>query len=146
MASFATSDDVEERWRTLSDDELTIADNLLAYASAVVRQAVTDADDRIADATLDVVLVKNIVVSMVLRVMQNPDGVLEEEEAIDDYRTRRRRDSAVSTGEMYISDSELKLLQRRRSGSFSITPYRAETTFEDYAAVAAVRAQREDWP
>ena len=142
MASFASTSDVEGLWRTLTEDEKVIAGNQLTFASAIIRQAVPDIDDRIAAGTLDADLVKNVAVSMVLRVMRNPDGKLEE--SIDDYSYRR--DSAQSTGAMYLSDSELKLLKARRSRSFSVAPYRPTVTVEDHEAVALVRAERDAWP
>jgi hypothetical protein len=62
-----------------------------------------------------------IVATMVVRVLRNPDGKLQE--TLDDYSYRR--DSAVSAGLLYVSDDELAQLRpdtfRRHRGAFSIT-------------------------
>jgi hypothetical protein len=58
---------------------------------------------------------------MVLRVLSNPDGKLEEEG--DDYRYRL--DAARSTGALYVSDAELALLgagDDQSDGAFTIKP------------------------
>lgn len=68
-------------------------------------------------------------VAMVLRVLSNPDGVLEE--TIDDYT--RRLDASVSTGGLYLSSDELAMLvsvvetlagNRTPRGAFTIRPQR----------------------
>jgi hypothetical protein len=65
-------------------------------------------------------------VDMVLRVLSNPDGVLEE--TIDDYT--RRLDASVSAGALYVSDTEIADLRsaltggRSSRGAFTIRPFR----------------------
>jgi hypothetical protein len=51
-------------------------------------------------------VVIRVLCDMVLRVLGNPDGKLEEQG--DDYRYRL--DAAVSSGALYVSDAELELL------------------------------------
>jgi hypothetical protein len=67
-------------------------------------------------------LVIQIQCSMVLRVLANPDGVLEE--TIDDYT--RRLDAASSSGALYLTPQELTLLSTgsgSAGGAFTIRPY-----------------------
>jgi hypothetical protein len=67
-------------------------------------------------------LVIQVQCSMVLRVLSNPDGVLEE--TIDDYT--RRLDAAISTGALYLTDLERSLLSATvgsSEGAFTIRPY-----------------------
>jgi hypothetical protein len=91
--------DVEKAWgATRLDDAYS---QLVAYRPSV--------DIRLeSPAVLDafVRLVVQVQCAMVLRVLNNPDGVLEE--SGDDYT--RRLDAAVSTGELRPTESELSLL------------------------------------
>lgn len=50
--------------------------------------------------------VKRLIVAIVKRVVDNPEGILEEEG--DDYRYRK--DSVVSTGRLYVSKEEIDTL------------------------------------
>lgn len=111
MAPFATSEDVAAQWRPLTDDQVLIVDELLDYASAILRQRVGLIDDRLADGTLDPVLVRGVAVAMVLRVMRNPDGI------------RQRTAGAVSVtfddaraAGIDPTPSELSMLAPRRAG------------------------------
>lgn len=66
-------------------------------------------------------LVIQVVCAMVLRVLNNPDGKLEEQG--DDYRYRL--DAAVSTGALYASAAELALLSAGDAvadGAWTIRP------------------------
>ncbi|GAA4762592.1 hypothetical protein [Microbacterium gilvum] len=63
------------------------------------------------------------VVEAVRRYFLNDEGWLEERDSIDDWDRTRRRDAAVSSGRLYISDDEADALvprKRRRRGAFSI--------------------------
>lgn len=102
MPALAIADDIAGMWRPLSAAEYVVATNWIVRASAMVRFNVPGLDARIvADPNLGV-LAKGVVVDMVLRVLKNPDGKLEE--SIDDYRYRR--DSATSSGALYLSAAE----------------------------------------
>lgn len=138
MSNLAEISDVEGAWRPLSDAETLVVTNRLVFASAIVRQRVPDIDDRIASGDIDPVLVAGVVAEAIKRVMINPDG--KRAETIDDYSYTR--DSALSAGSLYLTDDEIALLRGNRSRAFSITPHRAETTYEDQARVAQ---HREDW-
>lgn len=123
MASpLADPQDIEGIWRGLSDAETVIATGQIRYASAMVRQQVPSVDARVEAGTLDSDLVRGVVASMVQRVLMNPgrNRVV----AIDD--TRLEKDASISTGELYLSATELASLQpssvvgSSSAGAFSI--------------------------
>ena len=78
---------------------------------------IPSADDRVF--TRQVV---KVLTGAVLRVVKNPDGKFEEEG--DDYRYRR--DSAISTGELYFTDDEIASLLdglEQAANAFTIRPW-----------------------
>ena len=111
--------------RTLSGQEVTVGGVLLADAFNILVQRVPSVATRLDAVTVDAVfraLVVQIECAMVLRVLNNPDGKLEEHG--DDYGYRR--DAALSTGALYLSDAEADLLgigDSVSSGAFTIRPY-----------------------
>lgn len=107
MPSPAVLQDLTNRsLRPLSDQEQSVGETLLGDAWSVILSQRPHVADRImTDAEFRSVVVQ-VQVAMVLRVLRNPDGKLEEQ--IDDYRYRR--DSATSTGALYLTDAELALL------------------------------------
>lgn len=123
MPGPATTSDLQARsFRTLTSQELTVGGTLLEDAYSIVLARVPSVGDRVSDTAFRALVVQ-VQCSMVLRVLRNPDGKLEE--SIDDYRYRL--DQAVSTGALYISDDEAKLLgvgDGASDGAFTITPGR----------------------
>lgn len=113
----ATSADLQARsFRTLTADELAVGQVLLGDAWALVLSARPSVADRLDAALGDTVfegLVRQILCAMVLRVLSNPGGKLEERQ--DDYQYRL--DSAVSSGALYLSDDELARLAEGDDGS-----------------------------
>ena len=103
MANPATVADIEARWRTLSTPESTNAQAFLedAWALLLTRRPNLEADITAGTVRSDNAL--RVVVAMVLRVLKNPDGKLEE--SIDDYRYRR--DALVSSGALHVTSDEL---------------------------------------
>lgn len=117
MNPFAEVTDLEAIWRPLTTAEKIVAEGLIAQASTQLRARIPNIDAIIAADTtgMKAELAKNAVVNAVKRVMQNPDGWLSESEAYDDYKVDKRRDSALSTGGLYIFDGDLVgLLPRSR--------------------------------
>ena len=102
-----TVSDLEARWRPLSDQETTNAQALLDDAWA---QLITVADNVPADldsGAMDSGLVRSVIRAAVLRVLRNPDG--NRTESFQDYS--EGRDPAVSTGQLYFTDTELALMR-----------------------------------
>lgn len=109
-ANPATSSDLQARsFRPLSAEALSVGETLLGDAWAIVLSAKPTVADRLDRLPVDAVfksLVVQTLCAMVLRVVQNPEGKLEESQ--DDYRYRL--DAAVSSGALYLSDAELARL------------------------------------
>lgn len=105
--------DIEDRWRPLSAAERQVASSLLVDAWAVLVSHDPTIATRITAATLDPALLRTVLVAMVLRVMRNPEG--KRQESIDDYSWTL--DSAVSTGALYVSADELRLLAAPYTGT-----------------------------
>lgn len=106
MASPAVLQDLIDRsFRPLSDQEQAVGEVLLGDAWGVILAARPSVESRVSDAVFKSLVVQ-IQCAMVLRVLRNPDGKLEEQ--IDDYRWRR--DAATSTGLLHLTDAELALL------------------------------------
>lgn len=107
MTNPATTAAVVARWRPLSTQETTNAQTFLDDAWLMLRRHFTRLGVDIetlmaADADLQADIVR-VIVTAVLRVMKNPDGL--SQESIDDYTYRR--DEAVSAGLLYFADGEL---------------------------------------
>ena len=113
----ATGADLQARsFRTLEAGELSVGSTLLGDAWAIVLSAKPSVADRLDKTPVDTVfksLVVQTLCAMVLRVLSNPDGKLEESQ--DDYRYRL--DSAVSSGALYLSDAELARLGEGDDGA-----------------------------
>lgn len=128
MVRFADVSDVETIWGS----PITGADR--ARVQARIEQATAEIQERdplVGGLTIDermaarpsfALVVRGVVVDMVHRVLMNPEGRLEV--GVDDARVRF--DASVSTGQMYLSDTEFrKLFGGRNSTSakaFTITP------------------------
>lgn len=106
MASPATITDLKERsFRPLTEPEQQVGEVLLEDAWNLIVTNRPHAADRSSEPTY-LALVKQIQCAMVLRVIKNPDGF--QSEQLDDWMGRR--DAALSTGELYLSNGELVLL------------------------------------
>jgi hypothetical protein len=106
MANPVTVADIEDRWRPLTAQETTNAEAYLTDAWWLLLGKLPDLETHVADGLVSQGNVTRVVVAMVLRIMKNPDGKLEE--SIDDYRYRR--DSLVSAGELLVTLEELAAL------------------------------------
>jgi hypothetical protein len=122
MPNPATVDDLVKRsLRPLSDDEKRVGGQWLEDAWAIMTTQKPFVAEKVATDTPYRGLVVQILCAMVIRVLNNPDGKYQE--SGDDYSYSR--DSAVSTGALYISDSELGLIGDTDgvgSGAFTIKP------------------------
>jgi hypothetical protein len=104
----SVTDLVARSLRPLTQIEQDTADQLLEDAWNIIVTRLSSVDDRMSGnpSVPFRSLVIQIQCAMVLRVMNNPDGKLEE--TSDDYTYRL--DQAVSTGALYLSDAEMSLL------------------------------------
>lgn len=120
----ATATDLADIWRPLTSDETTQATNLIAKASARLRQRCPfDIDERIAlhgtDATdpkaLDPAIVADVVANIVKRVMSNPNGVVSESETVGPYTHSSmyagRYSGAKQSNTLEVLDSDIDQLR-----------------------------------
>lgn len=121
MTNPATTEDLEARWRPLSDQETINGETFLEDAWRMLRRRITTLEDDIADDTsgdLEAEVIR-VECTAVLRVMKNPDA--KRQESIDDYSWTR--DQATSAGLLYFTDDELNDLivdNTGPSGAFTI--------------------------
>lgn len=115
---FAEPSDVAGIWRPLTAAETATATGLIAQASAKLEALALERGIEIAtyigSDQLRVNLAKDAVANAVKRVLQNPDGVLSTSFAIDDYQQTDRRDSALSTGALYLDPADLNWIVKPR--------------------------------
>lgn len=117
-------DDIVNRWKPLTPAQEIIVATRLPDATDLIELALEDRGIREAPADERWRrLYKATAADMVIRYLQNPDGILSEAVTIDDFREERRRDSTTSAGRVYLSLDELAALiprRKRRRGAFSI--------------------------
>lgn len=122
MPNPATISDIEDRFRTLTATERTNAEAYLEDAWWLLTGRIPALEANMAAGTVKVGNVVRVVTAMVIRVLRNPEGKLEE--SIDDYRYRR--DSLVSSGVLSVTDAELADLtpgSGRRTNSVRLVAY-----------------------
>ncbi|MEV8180327.1 hypothetical protein [Specibacter sp. NPDC078692] len=107
-----TAQDIENEWRPLKPRE----SNTIASKSATAwTRVVADTADIVAklEAAPQLVAtatVKSVMVSMIIRVLKNPDSARQQSRAVDDWSKSQTLDTSISTGEMYVSEYEHGLL------------------------------------
>lgn len=111
MAVDVTPPDIEALWRPLTPAEAGTVAGRSASAWIRIKAVVPDIEARLEARLIDVATVKDVMVSMLLRVFKNPDGARSVSDAIDDRTESRTIDTALSTGEIYVSDAELLMLR-----------------------------------
>lgn len=74
---FASTGDIEARWRVLTDAEQYRAAILLGDASELIRAKAMGIDERIATGSTSVAVARMVAVGMVIRALQNPEGVVQ---------------------------------------------------------------------
>lgn len=115
---YATVEQLESRWRSLSSSEKDTAEVLLGDASALLRSFCRSLDSDIADGSVEPVVVEAIVCAMVRRSMNVSDdgfGVSSFQESAGPFSMSRS--FASPTGDMYVTTSEK---QRLRCGGMRV--------------------------
>jgi hypothetical protein len=115
MTNRVTVEDIEARWRPLSDQEQVNARAFLddAWWLLVSRRPTLEVD--LAAGTVLEANVVRVIAAMVLRVLRNPDGY--DSETIDDYTYRRN--SLMASGALHVTTDELADLTPSAPGSTS---------------------------
>jgi len=121
VAAYADGADVAGVWRTLTTAETYSASVLLDRVSALMRQSSPGLDARIAENPDLALIASGIAVDAVLRVLDNPRGVVAETVGPWSFR----RSDAVADGRLYLTAGELAQLNSGDAaprGAFTIRP------------------------
>lgn len=109
--SFADTGDVAALLgRTLTASEGSQVVALLDAAETIILQRVPDLISRATSDDLFMSLVLLVEAKSARRVMMNPTGARQRSETLDDYTQSETLDTAISTGDVYITDDEWQLL------------------------------------
>jgi hypothetical protein len=100
---FADVADIVARFRPLDEQETVNAEAFLEDAWWMLLSRLPSLEDQINDGHVRLENVTRVICQMVIRILKNPDGLLEE--SIDDYRFRR--DALLSTGALHVTAAEL---------------------------------------
>lgn len=122
MDNPATIADIEARWRPLSEQEAVNATAFLEDAWWMVTTRLPELEDNLAEGYVYERNVIRVLANMVIRVLRNPDGKIQEQ--IDDYSYRRAE--LISTGALHVTDDELSDLTpggTRRTNSVRLVAY-----------------------
>lgn len=102
MPNPATVTDIEDRWRSLSDDEKVVAHTFLDDAWWLLTSRLPSLESNQTAGTVSDRNVVRVLASMVIRVLRNPEGY--EDEALDDWRGRRS--ALTSSGVLHLTADE----------------------------------------
>jgi len=122
MLNPTTIEDVENRWRPLTGQLRTNCEAFLDDAWWLLTDKVPDLEEQVTNGKIAVGNIRRLIAHVVRRILINPEGLLEEE--IDDYR--KRRDTLVSSGRLYITQDEINELlpgTRQRTSSRRLVAY-----------------------
>jgi hypothetical protein len=115
---------IDSSLRALTTQELSVGVRKLESAFNIILTRVPSLTARLDASPTDIALRQLVIdtqVDMVLRFLNNPDGKYEE--SGDDYSFKR--DSATSTGAVYMTDAEAALLAGpglASNGAYTIRP------------------------
>lgn len=132
---FATADDVEARWRTLSSTEATTANTLSYDASDMIRTRWPDVDDRIASGSLTADSMTRVVASMVKRAMivGDREGLESRAQSAGPFSVSDK--FANPNANLYFTAEDLRLLDGRtgrRAFAVDLSPNTAPYWQERY--------------
>lgn len=102
-----TKDAIEKVWRPLTDQESALVAGLSDRAWLRILAKVPG----VYESGIALEVIQDVMVSMIIRVLKNPDSARVISESIDDSTDSRTLDAAISSGEMYITADELAMLQ-----------------------------------
>lgn len=124
MEAYATIDDLQARWKALSDIEMPRAEVLLMDASVIVATMCANSGIEISDTDeMQQLTVKSVVCEMVKRAMLSPvdaPPVSQMSQTAGPFTGSMTY--ANPNGELYLKDSEKKRLGLGRQRLFSIMP------------------------
>jgi len=108
--------DIEKVWRPLATDEAALIPGLSNRAWLRIKarfpdiEVTTSVVPPAVDPLVSVDIVKDVMASMIVRVLKNPGSLRTRSESIDDHTDAATLDAAISSGEMYLTADEAALL------------------------------------
>ena len=115
----ATYDDVESRWRPLSEAEFPKVEILIGDASALLRAEFPGIDSTITSGGLEAAVVASVVAQMVKRAMLAPaDGIQSDSSTTGPYSHSQQY--ANPMGNVFLTASERTLILGRRPRAASV--------------------------
>ncbi|MDT0171027.1 hypothetical protein [Pseudarthrobacter sp. BRE9] len=111
--------DIEKVWRPLTTEEAALVPGLSNRAWIRIRARFPDIETNTApvppatEPLVSVDLVMDVMASMIVRVLKNPESLRVRSESIDDHTDAATLDAAISSGEMYLTEDEAALLTPR---------------------------------
>lgn len=101
---------IEDEWRPLTLAESQTITGKAAAAWTRIVAIVPGIEDNVASGDVSEDTVRSVMVSMIVRVLKNPESIRTHQQSIDDSSESRTLDNSVSTGELYLTDFEIGLL------------------------------------
>lgn len=116
LTVLADVSDVETAGRLLAEDERGYAEHVLRMAAALVRADIVALDERIAKGDLDPELVRDVVVAITKRALNNPDNARGRSRTAGPFTEYTQWD-ADAVGIAMLPVERRVLAPRRRSGA-----------------------------
>lgn len=116
MQVSVTQADIEKVWRPLTADEGALVPGLSNRAWLRIQARFPDIETTTApvppatEPLVSTELVADVMASMIVRVLKNPESLRVRSESIDDHTDAATLDAAISSGEMYLTPDEIALL------------------------------------
>ena len=116
MQVSVTQADIEKVWRPLTADEAALVPGLSNRAWLRIQARFPDIETTTApvppatEPLVSTELVADVMASMIVRVLKNPESLRVRSESIDDHTDAATLDAAISSGEMYLTADEIALL------------------------------------
>lgn len=125
MPVSVTPEDIAGVWRPLSEAESVIVPGLSNQAWIRLLVPRPDLEQHLADGTVSLESVASAMISMIIRVLKNPDSVRQLAKSYDDWSRSQTFDNSVSTGELYVNEHELALVTTKPAvlpaGAYSVS-------------------------
>ena len=108
--------DIEKVWRPLVTGEAALVPGLSNRAWLRIKARFPDIEVTTSivppalEPVISVDIVRDVMASMIVRVLKNPDSLRIRSESIDDHTDAATLDAAISSGEMYLTPDEVALL------------------------------------
>lgn len=125
--AYAVPLDVEKRLgRPLSPAESLQVEAWLEDLEAQIVYRIPTFAELVAAGTPSEAVVRAVMCTAIIRVLNNPKGLRQSTVSIDDYSRTETVDTTASSGALYLTDDEWSMLLPGTSGeAFTISPYGA---------------------